>query len=134
MPVPKDRSDAAYFDPSSLNVGDTELFLDLVHAHDSHSTEGMLTAVRSIYPRSIGVATECGMGRTSIRIIDSIFTIARNITAPEGLALTVPSKNLQRPYFTSEWWKKWKRLLVTIKNPAYGPMSSLEGLLPLCGW
>lgn len=87
MPVPKDRSDTAYFEPlKSLDIGNTELFLGLVHAHDQHGTQERLKAAQSSYAHSFGVSTECGMGRTSVEDIDSIFTIARNITAPESLA------------------------------------------------
>lgn len=84
MPVPKDRSDAAYFEPlKGLDIGDTELFLGLIHAHDEHGSDERLKAAQSSYPHSFGVATECGMGRTPFDDIDSILTIARHLTAAE---------------------------------------------------
>ena len=84
MPVPKDRFDTAYFEPlRHLDIADTELFLGLVHAHDEEGTLRRLKVARSVYRRPFGVATECGMGRTPLEDIDSIFTISRNITAPE---------------------------------------------------
>jgi hypothetical protein len=65
MPVPRDRSDDAYFAPlRGLEVGPkTEIYLGLVHFTDG--VEGlrrrMDTAVR--YIQEFGVATECGFGR-----------------------------------------------------------------------
>ena len=83
MPVPKDRVDAAYFDPlRKLEIGDAKLFLGLVHAHDEDGTKQRLKMAQAIYPHSFGVATECGLGRTPPEDIDSIFTICRNITEP----------------------------------------------------
>ena len=88
FPVPQDRSDTAYFEPlKTLNVGGAELFLGLFHAHDEHGTEQRLKAAQAIYPHAFGVATECGMGRTPLEYIDSIFTIARNVTTPRIPAL-----------------------------------------------
>ena len=83
LPVPKDRSDAAYFQPlKSLDIGGAKLFLGLVHAHDENGTEQRLKTAQAVYPHPFGVATECGMGRTPLEDVDSIFTIARNITNP----------------------------------------------------
>lgn len=82
MPVPKDRSDEAYFKPlKDLNIGDTKLILGLVHAHDKAGTVEKVRLVQAIYPLPFGVATECGLGRTPLEDIDSIFAIARHITA-----------------------------------------------------
>lgn len=83
LPVPKDRFDTAYFNPlKDLDIGDVELFLGLVHSHDESGTERRLKAAQAVYPRVVGVATECGMGRASMEDIDSIFTIAKNVTVP----------------------------------------------------
>jgi len=82
FPVPKNRSDMAYFKPlKDLDIGDAKLFLGLVHAHDEVGTEQRLKAAHANYSRPFGVATECGMGRTPLGDVDSIFTIARNVTA-----------------------------------------------------
>lgn len=81
LPVPKDRSDTAYFDPlRNLDIGDAKLYLGLVHSHDENGTEQRLKAAQVIYTRPFGVSTECGMGRTPVEDLDSIFTIAKNIT------------------------------------------------------
>ena len=87
MPVPKNRADAAYFDPlKKLDIGDAGLVLGLVHAHDEEGTKERLKMAQAVYPHPFGVATECGMGRTPLEDIDSIFTICRNVTAPGILA------------------------------------------------
>ena len=81
LPVPKDRSDTAYSDPlKHLDIGNVKLFLGLVHSHDESGTEQRLKAAQAVYPRIFGIATECGMGRTPVEDIESIFTIAKNVT------------------------------------------------------
>ena len=82
FPVPKDRLDVTYFEPlKNLDIGETELFQGLVHPHDQDGTEQRVKAAQAVYLRSFGVATECGMGRTPLEDIDSIYEIARNITS-----------------------------------------------------
>lgn len=81
IPVPKDRSDTAYFEPlKNLDIGDAKLFLGLIHAHDEKGTDQKLKVAEAIYSRPYGIATECGMGRTPLEDVDSIFTIAKNVT------------------------------------------------------
>jgi hypothetical protein len=64
MPVPKDRTDHAYFAPlDNLRLQpDTELYFGLVHHKDAEGDASRLTAARR-YARVDGVATECGMAR-----------------------------------------------------------------------
>jgi hypothetical protein len=64
MPVPKDRTDDAYFAPLDnlrLPPG-TELYLGLVHYDDAQGDAARLLAARR-HARVDGVATECGMAR-----------------------------------------------------------------------
>jgi hypothetical protein len=64
MPVPKDRTDDAYFAPLDhlrLQPG-TELYLGLVHYDDAQGDAARLLAARR-HARVDGVATECGMAR-----------------------------------------------------------------------
>lgn len=83
MPVPKDRADAAYFDPlKKLDIGDAKLVLGLVHAHDEEGTKKRLKIAQTIYSHPFDVTTKCGMGRTPLEDIDSIFTICRDVTDP----------------------------------------------------
>ena len=64
LPVPKGRTDDAYYAPlESLKLGrDTELYLGLVHHNDAAGNAARLAAARR-HARVDGVATECGMAR-----------------------------------------------------------------------
>lgn len=82
MPVPKDRVDAAYYEPmEGLYLHDTELYLGLVHAHDEAGTRQRLEAAQQVYPDITGVATECGLGRSSKEDFQSILEICASVTA-----------------------------------------------------
>ena len=64
LPVPKPRTDDAYFAPLAnlkLKPG-TELYLGLIHHNDATGDATRLAAARR-YTRVDGVATECGMAR-----------------------------------------------------------------------
>ena len=79
MPVPKSRIDAAYFEPlKGLQMGSTELYLGLLHAGDEEGTrKRIMVAAEFIKP--FGLATECGLGRSSQEELDSILDIAQKI-------------------------------------------------------
>ena len=64
LPVPKPRTDDAYFAPlAGLKLRpETELYLGLVHRDDMAGNTARLAAARS-HVRVDGVATECGMAR-----------------------------------------------------------------------
>jgi hypothetical protein len=64
MPVPIERSDEAFHAPfRNLALGDTELFLGLVHAKDGVvGTKARLETAKRYAP-TFGIATECGMAR-----------------------------------------------------------------------
>jgi hypothetical protein len=65
MPVPRDRSDAAYFAPLAhlARTPGTELYLGLVHAEDGVAgTVERMRAAHEVTP-DFGIATECGIGR-----------------------------------------------------------------------
>jgi hypothetical protein len=64
MPVPKGRTDDAYFAPlDNLRLHpETELYLGLIHHDDPEGDMARLTAARR-HTRVAGVATECGMAR-----------------------------------------------------------------------
>jgi hypothetical protein len=67
LPVPRDRSDAAYFAPlADLRLrADTTLYLGLIHATDGVPGALQRVNVASEAVRDFGVATECGFGRRS---------------------------------------------------------------------
>lgn len=66
LPVPIERTDAAYYAPlRDLRLAPaTELYLGLVHYRDGAAgTRRRMTMAEAVVPRPFGVATECGMGR-----------------------------------------------------------------------
>jgi hypothetical protein len=64
MPVPKNRTDDAFFAPlERLRLHpETQLYLGLVHHDDAAGDRARLAAARR-HARVDGVATECGMAR-----------------------------------------------------------------------
>jgi hypothetical protein len=64
LPVPKGRSDDAYFAPlEHLKLGaETELYLGLIHFDDAKGDAARLAAARR-HARVDGIGTECGMAR-----------------------------------------------------------------------
>ena len=82
MPVPKERTDEAYFKPlENLKLQDTKLFLGVVHANDKSGTKKRLEAAQAVYPNITGITTECGLGRTPADEFGSILEISASLTA-----------------------------------------------------
>ena len=73
MPVPKDRTDNAYFQPlSELSLNnDTALYLGLVHHGDSEGNSLKLTTAQK-YVNVDGISSECGLGRGDPEAFDEI--------------------------------------------------------------
>ncbi len=63
LPVPKDRTDAGYFQPlNDLNIpANTEIYLGLIHFDDRDGDTQRMATAKQFIP-SFGVATECGLG------------------------------------------------------------------------
>ena len=84
LPVPRDRSDDAYFAPlRDLRLpAETELYLGLVHLTDG--VEG--TRQRSVTAQRVvadfGVATECGFGRRPPETIPELLRIHAEVAGP----------------------------------------------------
>lgn len=77
MPVPRGRSDDAYFAPlSDLKLQpETELYLGLVHHTDGvDGTQARIAAAEKIAP-AFGIATECGFGRRPANTIPALLDI-----------------------------------------------------------
>jgi hypothetical protein len=81
MPVTKDADDGYYKPLKNLQLGDTKLYLGLVHSQDEIGTKKRLEAAQAVYPDIAGVGTECGLGRTPRDEIDSILEICASVTA-----------------------------------------------------
>ena len=81
MPVPRDRDDDAYFSPlKDLRIGDTRLYMGLVHLTDgSAGSLRRLRTFRKHYDGSYGVATECGWGRRKPESIPELMKIHREV-------------------------------------------------------
>jgi hypothetical protein len=84
MPVPRARTDDAYFAPlHTLQLQpETEVYLGLVHLTDG--VEGTLrrNATAQRFLANFGVATECGFGRRPAETIPDLLRIHREIAAP----------------------------------------------------
>jgi hypothetical protein len=65
LPVPRERSDEAYFAPlADLELGEaTKLYLGLIHYDDAAGDRARMAAAAKVC-KNFGVATECGWGRT----------------------------------------------------------------------
>jgi len=82
LPVPKGRTDEAYYVPlEGLKLGrDTELYLGLIHHNDAAGNAARLAAARR-HVRVDGVATECGMARGDPTRLQAL--LAAHVTAAE---------------------------------------------------
>ena len=77
MPVPRDRSDDAYFAPLmglQLPPG-TELFLGLVHHTDGIDGTRRRIATAEKFIPDFGISTECGMGRRPPETIPELLRV-----------------------------------------------------------
>jgi hypothetical protein len=93
MPVPRDRSDAAYFEPlRGLQLRpETELCLGLVHHTDGISgTRKRLATARTVVER-FAIATECGFGRRDPATIPELLRIHAEIAAGEQATVSEPA-------------------------------------------
>ena len=77
IPVPRDRSDDAYFEPlGGLKLKpETELFLGLVHHTDGVAGTQQRIATAEKFVANFGISTECGMGRRPADTISELLRI-----------------------------------------------------------
>lgn len=81
MPVPRNRTDDAYFAPLQdlqRNPG-TQLYLGLIHYTDGIEGARRRLEVAGRYADGFGVATECGFGRRSPETIHTLLDIHRAV-------------------------------------------------------
>ena len=84
LPVPRNRTDEAYFAPlRNLKLHpETELYLGLVHYTDGvEGTRKRIQAAQQVVS-NFGVATECGFGRRSPETIPALLRIHSEVAAP----------------------------------------------------
>jgi hypothetical protein len=87
LPVPRNRTDDAYFAPlKELRLPDeTELYLGLVHITDgAEGTRRRIEAAQRATRRPFGVATECGFGRRPAETIPQLLRIHAEVSQPVG--------------------------------------------------
>ncbi|MGA3403911.1 MAG: hypothetical protein ABSC95_32280 [Acetobacteraceae bacterium] len=86
LPVPRDRSDAAYFAPlAGLALpAETMLYLGLIHHDDATGDRARIDAARKVVPR-FGIATECGWGRTDPARVPGLLAAHRHVMADPGV-------------------------------------------------
>ncbi len=84
MPVPRNRSDEAYFAPlRNLHLHpETKLYLGLVHNSDGVEGARERIAAAQQVVSDFGVATECGMGRRSEETIPDLLHLHSSVAAP----------------------------------------------------
>lgn len=75
MPVPRDRSDPAYFAPLADYRATAELFLGLIHMTDGMEGAERRVAVARQFREDFGIATECGLGRRPPETIPSLLRL-----------------------------------------------------------
>ena len=77
MPVPRMRSDDAYFAPlMRLKLGsETELSLGLVHLTDGVEGAKRRLVTASRYAQNFSIATECGFGRRDPNTIPALLRL-----------------------------------------------------------
>jgi hypothetical protein len=84
MPVPRNRSDSAYYAPlRNLRLHpETELYLGVVHFTDG--VEGTLKRIKAAQQLVVdfGVATECGFGRRTADTIPELLRIHSQVAEP----------------------------------------------------
>jgi hypothetical protein len=84
LPVPRGRTDDAYYAPlARLDLHpETELYLGLVHFTDgAEGTRQRIEAAQRVV-REFGVATECGFGRRPPEQVTTLLEIHRAVAAP----------------------------------------------------
>jgi len=77
MPVPRSRSDSAYFEPLKglrLRAG-TRLYLGLIHLTDGVEGARRRMATAKQYVADFGIATECGFGRRPPETIGDLLAL-----------------------------------------------------------
>jgi hypothetical protein len=86
MPVPRNRTDEAYYAPlRELRLAaETELYLGLVHLTNGVTgTQQRIKAAHKVVPQiDFGVATECGMGPRPAETIPELLQIHAAVAAP----------------------------------------------------
>ena len=71
IPVPKDRTDQAYFKPLTQFTGSTKVYFGLIH-HDDEAGDLERIKVARDYVNDFGISTECGWGRADPKRVPAL--------------------------------------------------------------
>ncbi len=85
MPVPRDRTDEAYFAPlRGMELrSETEFYLGLVHLTGGiEATKARIAGAQAVIGGNFGVATECGLGRRNPETIPELLAIHARVADP----------------------------------------------------
>ena len=84
LPVPRERTDDAYFAPlAGLDLHpETKLYLGLIHHTDGIGGARQRIAAAQKVVSDFGVATECGFGRRPSEQVSRLMEIHREVAAP----------------------------------------------------
>ena len=82
IPVPRDRTDPAYFVPLKNFRADTKLYLGLIH-HDDENGDLERIRVAQQFAGDFGIGTECGWGRADPKRVPGL--LASHRKAAEAL-------------------------------------------------
>ncbi len=89
MSVPRDRSDDISFSPlQELAVGDTRVYIGLIHHTDGFAGTRQSLAAAQKYRQDFGVATECGLGRREPQTLPELLRIHQEIAEEIATSLS----------------------------------------------
>jgi hypothetical protein len=78
MPVPRDRSDLAYFAPLTDYRAKADLYLGLLHLTDGINRAERRVAAARQFRNDFGIATECGRGRRAAETIRPLLQLHKD--------------------------------------------------------
>jgi ubiquinone/menaquinone biosynthesis C-methylase UbiE len=94
LPVPRERTDDAYYEPlRELRLRpETELYLGLVHHTDGVEGTARRIEVARRFAPGFGIATECGWGRRAPSTVGELVRIHRELSRPVHDADVAPHR------------------------------------------
>ena len=86
IPVPRNRTDHAYFEPLGQFTGSMKVYFGLIH-HDDDEGDRQRIEVAREYVREFGIGTECGWGRADPQRVPGL--LASHRKAAEALNMAI---------------------------------------------
>jgi len=87
FPVPRQRTDAAYFEPMrAVDIPSaTELYVGLLHLDSAANNQARIATAQRTLERTFGVATECGLGRSMPDTVPALLRLHTDFAAPANV-------------------------------------------------